>query len=117
MTQPDDLTRVKHMRDAAQKVMIFMRDRGRDALDTDEVLALAVVRLLEIVGEASKNVSDNLTEKYPEVPWRQIACARDRLTHGYFDVDLDIIWQIVTADLPPLVASLENILVNEEQKG
>ncbi len=95
---------------AAQKAVSLTQDRGRDDLDTDEVLALAIVRLLEIVGEASKNVSDELKANYPQVPWKPIAGTRDRLTHGYFDVDLDIIWEIITSDLPPLIETLESIL-------
>ncbi len=117
MATTEDVTRLKHMLEAAQKVLIFTQDRSRSDLNTDEVLALAIVRLLEIVGEASKSISDSIKEKYPVVPWKQIAGTRDRLAHGYFDVDLDIVWQIITADLPPLTGSLEQILHDEESNG
>ena len=74
------------------------------------MLSLALVRLLEIIGEAAKGVSEELRQQYPEIPWKQIAGTRDRLIHGYFDVDLDIIWSIVADDLPILIAGLEMIL-------
>ena len=69
-----------------------------------------LVRLLEIVGEASKKVSEEIRQRYPEIPWKQIAGTRDRLIHGYFDVDLDIIWSIVADDLLILIAKLGRIL-------
>lgn len=73
------------------------------------MLALALVRLLEIRGEAAKGLTANFRQDHPGIPWRDIARTRDRLIHGYFSVDLDIMWQIVTADLPPLIAELESI--------
>jgi uncharacterized protein with HEPN domain len=117
MPTSEDITRLKHMLEAAQKAIMFTQDRSRHVLDSDEVLALAVVRLLEIIGEASKNISDSIKSKYPAVPWKQIAGTRDRLMHGYFDVDLDIVWEIITSDLPPLSDSLEQILRDEETNG
>ncbi len=72
--------------------------------------SLALVRLLEIIGEAAKGISEGLRQQYPEIPWKQIAGTRDRLIHGYFDVDLDIIWSIVAHDLPILIAGLGRIL-------
>ena len=117
MATTEDITRLKHMLEAAQKAMYFTQDRSRRDLDADEVLTLAMVRLLEIVGEAARNISDSIKDKYPAVPWKPIAGTRDRLIHGYFDVDLDIVWQIITADLPPLTSSLEQILHDEEGNG
>ncbi len=98
------------MLDAAHKAVTFTQGRVRADLDDDELLALALVRLLEIVGEASKSVSQSARKKCPEIPWKQIAGTRNRLIHGYHDVDLDIIWQIVTDDLPPLIEALESAL-------
>ncbi len=98
------------MLDAARKAVEFSEGRTRNDLDSDEMLALALVRLLEIVGEAAKKVSEELRQRYPEIPWKQIAGTRDRLIHGYFDVDLDIIWSIVADDLLILIAKLGRIL-------
>ncbi len=97
------------MLDAARKAVAFTQGRGRADLDTDEMLALALVRLLEIIGEAAKYVPQDIKDAGPTVPWSQIARTRDRLIHGYFNVNLQIVWDIVTDELPPLVKALEAI--------
>ncbi|MFY9610481.1 MAG: HepT-like ribonuclease domain-containing protein [Blastocatellia bacterium] len=71
------------------------------------MFSLAMVRLLEIVGEAARHTSEEFRQGTPQIPWKQIAGTRDRLIHGYFDVDLDIVWAIVINDLPSLIAELE----------
>ena len=106
----EDAVRLRHMLDAAKRAIDFMQGRAKSDLESDEQLSLAVVRLLEILGEAAKNVSEDLRKDYPDIPWRQIAGTRDRLIHGYFDVDLDIVWQIISTDLPVLAAQLEKAL-------
>ena len=114
MDKTEDIVYLRHMLDAARKATEFTKSSERADLDNDEKLALAIVRLLEVLGEAAKGVSDQCRKKYPKIPWRQIAGTRDRLIHGYFDVDFDIVWRIVSADLPPLVAQLEKTLSNEK---
>lgn len=101
---------VRHMLDAAQKVVAFTSQREREDLESDEMLSLAVVRLLEILGEASRNLPDDVRKRNPQIPWTAIAGTRNRLIHGYFDVDLDIVWAIVTQDVPHLIPQLEAIL-------
>jgi uncharacterized protein with HEPN domain len=101
------------MADAAKKVIAFSEGRARADLDGDEMYALAIVRLLEIVGEAAKGVSESTRGRYGDIPWSQIADTRDRLIHGYFNVDYDIVWAIITKDLPPLVRKLDAILSAE----
>ena len=83
-------------------------------LVTDEMLSLSLVRLLEIIGEAARAVSSEGRAAYPAIPWKKIIGMRDRLTHGYFDVNLDIVWETVTHDLPPLIVELER-LVSEQR--
>ncbi len=107
MHKGEDIIRLRHMLDAARKAIDFTKECTRADLNKDEKLALSVVRLLEILGEAAKNVSDQCREEYPQIPWRQIAGTRDRLIHGYFDIDLDIVWKIVSVDLASLAAQLE----------
>jgi len=106
----DDSIRLRHMLDYALKAVQFTKTRSRTDLDTDEVLALATIHLIEVIGEAAKAVSEELRQRHPEIPWGLISGTRNRLAHGYIDVDLDIIWAIVTKDLPPLIASLRHIL-------
>ena len=74
------------------------------------MFALSVIRLIEVIGEAAKNVSDESTRNNSQIPWKQIAGTRDRLIHGYFDVDHDVVWQIISVDLPSLVEELEIML-------
>jgi hypothetical protein len=68
----------------------------------------AVIRNLEIIGEATKNLSEETRKKYPNVPWKSMSGVRDRLIHRYFGVNLDIVWQIVTTELPGVAARLSH---------
>jgi uncharacterized protein with HEPN domain len=106
----NDLVRVRHILDAARQALAFMRGRARADLDQDAMLSLALVRLLEIIGEAARGVSATTRELHRGIAWNQMAGMRDRLIHGYFDVNLDIVWQTINQDLPPLIAQLERIL-------
>ena len=105
-----DAVRLRHMLDAAHKARAFMRNRSRSELESDEMLALAVVRLLEILGEAAARVSPAVQAELPNIPWRQIIGTRNRLIHGYFNVDLDIIWTILQHDLPTCTTELETAI-------
>jgi uncharacterized protein with HEPN domain len=106
----EDQIRLQHMLDAARKTILFTQNRSKDDLNTDDMLTLSVIKLLEIVGEAAKNVSQSLKSSHPDIAWKQIAATRDRLVHGYFDVDYDIVWEIITKDLPTLISALEKII-------
>jgi uncharacterized protein with HEPN domain len=77
------------------------------------VLSPALVQLFQILGEATSRVSAPRRQQHLEIPWPQIVALRNRLIHGYDTIDLDILWQILTGDLPPLVAALENILASK----
>jgi uncharacterized protein with HEPN domain len=114
MSEREDRVRLQHMLDASRQAIAFIQGRRRDELDADLQLTLALTRLVEIVGEAAKNVSDEERTRHPEVPWRAIAGTRDRLAHAYFDVDLDQLWRIVSGDLPALVPALEKALALAE---
>lgn len=107
MGETRDLVRLREMADAAKKAVAFAKRRERADLDGDEMFALAIVRLLEIIGEAPKGISDKVRRRYESIPWSQVAGTRDRLIHGYFNVDNDILWTIIIEDLPPLIAQLE----------
>ena len=103
---------LRHMLDAAREGVQMAQGKTRDALDADRPLNLSLVRLLEIVGEAASRVPARERAKYPGIPWAQIVGLRNRLIHGYDNVDFDILWQIVTQDLPPLIVQLEKILLS-----
>ena len=106
----DDRLRLQHMLDAGREALRFTRGKTRDDLDRDRVLALALVKLIEIVGEAASRVTAERQRASPDIPWRDIVAMRNRLIHGYVDVDLDRVWDTVTDDLPPLLAQLEAAL-------
>ena len=106
----DDPTRLRHMLDAAVAAREFVEGRTRGDLDTDRMLSFAVVRAVEIIGEAASNVSRDGRQLYGAIEWPKIVAMRHRIVHAYYDVDLDIVWQVVTEDLPPLIAELEQIV-------
>ena len=107
---PDDAIRVRHMLDAAREAMSFAAGRSRDDLDRDRMLVLAVVKDIEIIGEAASRTSAATRAAHPDVPWAQIIVMRNRLIHAYFDVDLQVVWDTVTGDLPLLIAMLEPLV-------
>jgi uncharacterized protein with HEPN domain len=106
----DDLIRLRHMLEAPQTALNFMKDENRDSLNTDQKLVFAVVRAVEIVGEAASKLTKDFRDKNPQVPWAAIVGMRNRLIHAYFDVDLDQVWSAITVDLPILITELENII-------
>jgi uncharacterized protein with HEPN domain len=109
----DDISRINHIIEASQKALNITKTRKRSDLDQDDVLGLALVRLLEIVGEAAWGISEKLRSKYPDIPWRAMTGMRNRLIHGYFEVNLDVVWETITAQLPPLVTQLRKLLDKE----
>ncbi len=109
-----DTVRVRHILDAAPEALTFVQGRSRADLDGDHMLSLALVRLLEITGEAARGVSGSIREAHPEVAWSKMGGMRDRLIHGYFDVSLDVVWETVMQDLPVLIAQAEKIVASGE---
>jgi len=85
-----------------------------DEFAKDEVKVLAALQVLEIIGEASKKVPDSLKRRYPEIPWKDVAGTRDKLIHGYFDVDLEVVWRSLLEDLPPLRSAVARMLEDLE---
>ncbi|HEV3012644.1 MAG TPA: DUF86 domain-containing protein [Actinomycetota bacterium] len=84
--------------------------RGRGAFAADEVSQTAVVRWVEIIGEAARGLTEELRRAHPEVPWRQMVAMRNVLIHGYFDIDVDLVWSVAENDLPKLAAQVRAIL-------
>ena len=113
MSRKNDTVRLRHMLDHAREAVEMARGRSRSELETDRALNLALVRLLEIVGEAAARVSQETRSRHPKIPWQQIVGLRNRLIHGYDEVDLDILWNIVSADLQPLIDALERMVAEQ----
>lgn len=91
MPPPDDLDRLRHIVDAAREAIGFANGRSRDDLDDDRQLQLSLVKLVEIVGEAAGHLSPETQAMAPELPWPKIRAMRNRLAHGYFEIDLGIV--------------------------
>ena len=106
----DDEIRLRHMLDAAREAMLFAKDRTRTDLETDRMLVLSLVKSIEIVGEAAHQISMTTRDELTAIPWADIIGMRNRLVHGYFDINLDVLWQTVQDDLPLLVAEIEPLL-------
>ena len=106
----DDSTRVKHTLDASRQALKFISERNRPDLDSDQMLTFALVRAIEITGEAARLVSDEFKSNHPEISWIDIIGMRNRVIHEYFDIDLNVVWDTVISDIPSLIEQLEAII-------
>jgi uncharacterized protein with HEPN domain len=105
----DDLVCLAHVRDAIQRIEAFTSD-GRDKFLVEPMIQDAVIRNLEVIGEAVKGLSEDLRSAHPDVPWKQIAGMRDVLIHHYFGVKLETVWQVVAEHLPTLRERVRQLL-------
>jgi uncharacterized protein with HEPN domain len=104
------------MLDAALEATAIVHGRAPDEAASDRVLALALVKLIEIIGEAAARVTRELQEAHPEIPWRQVTGMRHVLVHDYDRIDFDKVWSTVSTDLPALAAALEAVLPPHEKR-
>ncbi len=109
----DDSIRLHHMMDAAKEAESFGANKTRSSLDSDRKLVLALVKCIEIVGEAATNLTKECRDNIPQIPWTNIIGMRNRLIHAYFEINLDILWKTVIEDLPPLITELGKLLENK----
>jgi uncharacterized protein with HEPN domain len=112
----DDLIRIRHMLDAGQKAVSFAANKTRADLDNDPVLTFALMKTIEIIGEAASKVSRGSQARLKEIPWPEIVGMRNRLIHAYADISLDILWHTVADNLPPLIQDLEKIIGSEAEE-
>jgi uncharacterized protein with HEPN domain len=108
--QRDDLVYAGHMLDTARRATSKVVGKTRAEYDQDENLRMALAHLIQTLGEAARRVSAAFQQSHPEIPWKQIVGMRHRVVHDYMHVDYDIVWAVVTADLPPLIADLEKFV-------
>ncbi len=105
----EDKIRIMHMIESAQSAQEFLADKTYQDLQKDKQVAFAVIRALEILGEAASQVTQELRERYAHVQWRDIVSMRNKLIHAYFDINYRIIWSAVKEDIPRLLQQLKNI--------
>ena len=110
MSKHDPDTALRQILAHAIEAVTISEGKTRTDLDRDRLLNLALTRLVEIIGEAANRIPEEVQEQYPELPWLQMVGARNRLIHGYDNVDFDILWAIINQDLPILIKQLQGIL-------
>ena len=111
-----DFVRLRHLLDAAKEARDFIAGKSKADLIADRKLSLAVIKSIEIAGEAASRISRDLRANAPQIPWQDIVGMRNRLIHGYFDINLDIVWKTVNEELPPLISDLEQLLASEKSE-
>jgi uncharacterized protein with HEPN domain len=105
----DDLIRMRHMLESAKEAQSYIAGKKRLDLDRDRMLVHSLVRCIEIIGEAASRVSPPGRSETLAIPWPDIVSMRNRLIHAYFEINLDLVWDTVVDDLPPLIAALEKV--------
>lgn len=106
--------RLHHIRDEIDLVRTATHDLSKAEFVQNEILKRAVVRSLEIIGEAVKHLPDDLCDEYPKIPWRAIAGMRDRLIHDYFGVNYNIVWDVARNQLPLLAEAVDDMLQRDD---
>ncbi len=101
---------LRDMVESAEKALDFVQGMTQDEFIDDEKTTYAVIRALEVLGEAAKKIPDEVRGEHPDIPWRTIAGMRDKLIHEYFGVDRVVIWRTVTEDIPGLLPKLHTML-------
>ena len=105
-----DLLYLGHMLDVSLQAVAKVKGTSREEFDKDENLRLAVTHLIQMIGEAARRVTTETTQAYPLIPWSDIIGMRHKVVHDYLDIDFDVVWSVVTVDLPVLISLLEPIV-------
>ena len=105
----EDRIYLLHVRDAIADILVYA-EAGEDAFLRETMRQDAIIRKLDVIGEAVKQFSDNTRDSKPDIPWRKVAGMRDRLIHQYFGVDLDLVWNVVRLELPALLEAVDDVL-------
>ena len=109
----DSLIFIKHIRDSINEIGSFTENVSKKKFIEEKLIQNAVIRSIEIIGEAVKNLPKDFKNKWTKIPWNEIAGMRDKLIHNYFGVDLDSVWEVIKRDLPELKKNIGEILEKE----
>ncbi len=112
--EKSDFIRIKHMLEAARTCLHFSTDKERIDFEADQMLLFAVIRSLEIFGEAASRISNEFQNAHPYIPWRAIIGMRNRLIHAYFDIDYDVVWEAINNEIPKIIPELEKIIAIQQ---
>ena len=104
-----DSARIAHILEAAQDIKNFIQGKDRSSLDTEKMLLYAIVRAIEIIGEASSQISSETRSQYPDLPWRDAIGMRNQLIHAYITVDSDIVWRTATVAIPQFIEEIKRL--------
>jgi len=113
MSIRDNNIYVGHMLDIAHKIQSIIKNKDRKLYDSDEVLRLALTHLIQTIGEADRNITQEFRDEYPSVPWKTIVGMRHKVVHDYLYVDEDLVWKTAIEDIPNLIIALEKIVPPE----
>lgn len=109
----NELIFIKHIEDSIKDLESFVKEMSKKDFLKNKIIQSAVIRQIEVIGEATKNISDNFKKKYPKIEWKIISGMRDKLIHHYFGVDLEQVWLVVKKDIPVLKKEINFILKKE----
>ena len=115
MSEKGDVVFLEHILDSIEAIGQFSKNITKQDLVSNRLKRSAIVREIEIIGEAVKNISQNLKHKHKEIAWKEIAGTRDKMIHHYFGVDVNIIFDIIKKDLPKLKKQIQHILKQENK--
>ncbi len=105
------------MLENAVRARQFAEGLDFEAFNKDEKTVYAVIRAVEIIGEATRNIPEDTRNKYPQIPWRDAADMRNKLVHRYFGINIEVIWHTLNEDLPMLIDALQEIIRREENSS
>lgn len=103
--------RIVHIKECVENILESTKDVSKDSFEENIVLQTAITRWIEIIGEATKYVPDEIITAHPEIPWKEMAGMRDIVVHDYDDVNVDEIWHVVRQDIPTLKEQLDTIVI------
>jgi len=108
--QARDLLYLGHMLDVSVQAVEKLRDKSREDFEADDNLRLALTHLIQMIGEAARRVDPESRQRYLQIPWSDVIGMRHKIVHDYLDVDFDVVWEVVTTDLPELIAQLRPLV-------